>query len=139
MYTDRLPADRRGGTVSELTADEAATLSGKKGDITPAAARALEHLARAVKAGVGRGHLVTRRAEGSMLLELFTHAGVGTMVTAGAVEKLRAARIEDVRGILDDRALEEKAPGQAQRELLGPRSATSWLWLTTARSSLRAL
>ena len=100
MYTDRLPADRKGTILSELTLEEAATISGKKTDLSPAAARALEHLARAVKAGVPRGHMVTRRTEGSMLLELFTHAGVGTMVTSAAVEKLRAARIEDVRGML---------------------------------------
>jgi amino-acid N-acetyltransferase len=100
MYTDKLPADRKGTTLSELTVEEAATLSGKKTDLTPVAARALEHLARAVQGGVRRGHMVTRRTEGSMLLELFTHAGVGTMVTAAAVEKLRAARIEDVRGLL---------------------------------------
>jgi amino-acid N-acetyltransferase len=100
MYTDKLPADRKGTTISELTADEAAALSGKKGNLTPAATRAVEHLARAVKAGVRRGHLVTRRAEGSLLQELFTHAGVGTMVTADALEKLRPAKIEDVRGML---------------------------------------
>ena len=100
MYTDKLPADRKGSIVSELTADEAATISGKKTDLTPAAARALEHLARAVKSGVRRGHLITRRAEGSLLQELFTHAGVGTMVTADATERLRPAKIEDVRGML---------------------------------------
>jgi amino-acid N-acetyltransferase len=100
MYTDKLPATKKGATISELTADEAATLAARPGALTPQAARALEHLGRAVKAGVGRGHLITRRAEGSMLLELFTHAGVGTMITADAVEKLRPAKIEDVRGIL---------------------------------------
>jgi len=100
MYTDRLPADRKGEVVSELTAEEAAALAGKKTGLTPAAARALEHLARAVAGGVARGHLVTRRAAGSLLLELFTHAGVGTMITADAVEKLRPAKIEDVRGML---------------------------------------
>ena len=100
MYTDRLPADRKGEVVSELTADEAADLAKKKGALTPAAARALEHVARAVENGVGRGHLIARRAEGSLLLELFTHAGVGTMITADAVEKLRPARVEDVRGML---------------------------------------
>ncbi len=101
MYTDRLPANRKGGVVSELTADEAAALAAaKKSDLTPGARRALEHLARAVDKGVSRGHLVTRRSPGSLLLELFTHAGVGTMVTADPVEKLRPARIEDVRGIL---------------------------------------
>jgi amino-acid N-acetyltransferase len=103
MYTDKLPEDRKnarkGAPISELTADEAEALA-KKGGQTPAATRALEHLARAVKTGVRRGHLVTRRAEGSLLQELFTHAGVGTMVTADALEKLRPAKIEDVRGML---------------------------------------
>jgi len=99
MYTDRLPADRRDEVLSELTAKEAQTLLGKK-DITPQTARAIEHAVRAVGAGVARAHLVTRRVPGGMLLELFTHAGVGTMITADPVERLRAARVEDVRGIL---------------------------------------
>jgi amino-acid N-acetyltransferase len=100
LYTDTLPTDRKGEVVSELTAAEAAALASKKGDLTPAAIRALEHLARAVEGGVARGHLLTRRAPGSLLLELFTHAGVGTMITADAVEKLRPAKVEDVRSML---------------------------------------
>jgi amino-acid N-acetyltransferase len=100
MYTDKLPADRKGEILSELTADEAETFAGRKTDLTPAASRALEYVARAVKNGVGRGHLITRRAEGALLQELFTHAGVGTMVTADTTERLRPARIEDVRGLL---------------------------------------
>jgi amino-acid N-acetyltransferase len=100
MYTDRLPADRKGNIISELTADEAATFSGRKTDLNSAASRALEHLARAVKAGVSRGHLLTRRPEGSLLQELFTHTGVGTMVTADTTERLRPAKVEDVRGML---------------------------------------
>jgi amino-acid N-acetyltransferase len=100
MYTDKLPTDRKGEVVSELTADDAAALAGKKGNLTSGATRALEHLARAVESGVARGHLLTRRAPGSLLLELFTHAGVGTMITADAVEKLRPAKVEDVRSML---------------------------------------
>ena len=100
MYTDKLPTNRKDEVVSELTADDAEVLAKKKGNLTPAAARALEHLARAVENGVARGHLITRRAPGALLLELFTHAGVGTMITADTVEKLRPARVEDVRGML---------------------------------------
>jgi amino-acid N-acetyltransferase len=100
LYTDKLPADRKGELVSELTADEAAALCNGKTDLTPATSRALEHVSRAVKSGVTRGHLVTRRAEGALLQELFTHAGVGTMVTADTTEKLRPAKIDDVRGLL---------------------------------------
>jgi amino-acid N-acetyltransferase len=100
MYTDRLPADRKGEVVAELTAMEAEVLLQKQTDLTQATKRAIEHAVRAVNAGVARGHIVTRRASGSLLLELFTHTGVGTMITAATVEKLRPARIEDVQGML---------------------------------------
>jgi amino-acid N-acetyltransferase len=101
MYTDRLPTDRGGEVIGELTALDATKLLERKGGLTTQAARALEHALRALAAGVGRAHLVTRRASGSLLLELFTHTGVGTMITADTVEKLRPARIEDVRGMLE--------------------------------------
>ena len=101
MYTDKLPTNRKGEVVSELTADEALALSTKKSNLPTSDADILEHVARAVDNGVTRGHLITRRSPGSLLLELFTHAGVGTMVTDDTVEKLRPARIEDVRGMLE--------------------------------------
>jgi amino-acid N-acetyltransferase len=100
MYTDRLPADAKGEVAAELTAKEAQALLSKKADLTQATRRSIEHTVRAVNGGVARGHLVTRRASGSLLLELFTHTGVGTMITAATVEKLRPARIEDVQGML---------------------------------------
>ena len=100
MYTDRLPTDRKGEVLAELTAREAEALIGKKNDLTPSTRRAIEHAVRAVNGGVARGHIITRRAAGSLLLELFTHTGVGTMITAATVEKLRPARIEDVQGML---------------------------------------
>ena len=100
MYTDKLPAGRKGEVLSELTAREAEALL-KKPDLTsPQTARAIEHAVRALAGGVGRAHLITRRVESSLLLELFTHTGVGTMLNAEPVEKLRAARIEDAQGIL---------------------------------------
>ncbi len=103
MYTDKLPADRRGELISELTEEETRGILskvGKNDGLTQQTVRALEHAVRAVDAGVGRAHIITRRVAGSLLLELFTHAGVGTMITADTVERLRAARIEDVRGML---------------------------------------
>jgi amino-acid N-acetyltransferase len=99
LFTDRLPTDRSGEVLGELTAVQAEALL-KKGGLSPQSARALEHGVRAVRAQVGRAHLVARRVWSAMLLELFTHTGVGTMITADPVEQLRAARIEDVRGVL---------------------------------------
>jgi amino-acid N-acetyltransferase len=103
MYTDKLPEGRKGDVLSELTAREARGILsrvGKNDGLTQQTVRALEHAVAAVDAGAGRAHLVTRRVAGSILLELFTHAGVGTMITADTVERLRTARIEDVRGML---------------------------------------
>ena len=99
LYVDQLPTGRRGQIVSELTAREAEALL-KKGELTAPARRAIEHALRAVRASVGRVHLVSRRAEGATLLELFTHSGVGTMITADPVERIRPAKIDDVGGIL---------------------------------------
>ena len=99
MFTDRLPLDRKEQVISELTAYEAEALA-RKGAVTAQTSRALEHAVRALAGGVGRAHLVSRRVPGSLLLELFTHTGVGTMVTADTLEKLRPARIEDVGGMI---------------------------------------
>ena len=41
-----------------------------------------------------------RTRDGALLVELFTHEGVGTMVSREAVENVRPANIEDVGGIL---------------------------------------
>jgi amino-acid N-acetyltransferase len=100
MYTDKLPTGRKGEVLSVLTMREAEALLRKEGLATPQTARAIEHAVRALSGGVGRAHLVTRRVESSLLLELFTREGVGTMINAEPVEKLRPARIEDVRGML---------------------------------------
>ncbi len=102
LYVDQLPTGRRGQIVSELTAREAEALLKKDGKdgLSAPTRRATEYALRAVRAGVGRAHLVSRRADGATLLELFTHSGVGTMITADPVERLRPAKIDDVGGIL---------------------------------------
>jgi amino-acid N-acetyltransferase len=99
MFTDRLPVDKRDQVVSELTAREAEALV-KKGGLTQQTTRAIEHAARALGNGVGRAHILSRRVPGSLLLELFTSSGVGTMITADSLEQLRPARVEDVGGMI---------------------------------------
>ncbi|MDH4095499.1 MAG: amino-acid N-acetyltransferase [Betaproteobacteria bacterium] len=99
LFVDRLPTDRKGQVLGELTAREAEALA-KKDGLGPHTSRALRAALGALGAGVGRVHLISRRTSGATLLELFTHTGVGTMITADPVQRLREARIEDVGGIL---------------------------------------
>ena len=101
ILTDEAGAkDRKGNLVRELTVSTAQALlkPGKK-----AGAYASQYLPVAIKAcrgGAGRVHLIDRKVDGAVLLELFTHEGVGTMVSQDALEQLREATIDDVGGIL---------------------------------------
>ena len=65
------------------------------------ARRHLASAADATRAGVGRVHLVRWDRDGSLLLELYTRDGSGTLVTGERFDTLRPADIDDVGGILE--------------------------------------
>jgi len=60
----------------------------------------LQHCVRACKAGVERSHIVPFAVDGSLLLEVYVHDGIGTMVVDEKLESLREASVDDVGGIL---------------------------------------
>jgi len=64
------------------------------------ALRLLNDALMACRAGVARVHLLERRADGQLLLELFTRDGVGTLIAGDPFESIRRASIDDVGGIL---------------------------------------
>ena len=64
--------------VSEVTADELAALLPRLSD---GMAPKMEACLRAVRSGVPRAHVLDGRVPHALLLEVFTDAGVGTMVT----------------------------------------------------------
>lgn len=55
---------------------------------------------KACDGGVPRAHVVSSKEDGSLLKELFTRDGSGTMVYRDSYETIRRARIEDVKGLL---------------------------------------
>jgi amino-acid N-acetyltransferase len=68
----------------------------------------VESLARAVRAGVGRGHLLGFSEDGALLGELFTAAGVGTQISESGGGAVRPATSRDVADIVEIiRPLEE--------------------------------
>ncbi|HHJ34970.1 MAG TPA: amino-acid N-acetyltransferase [Gammaproteobacteria bacterium] len=75
---------------------------GKKETITDRETQAhLDNAAHACRGGVQRVHLISRKIDGALLLELYTRDGIGPLVTAGNYEGLRTAGIEDIGGILE--------------------------------------
>ncbi len=60
----------------------------------------LQHCVNACKKGVERSHIIPFAVDGSILLEVYVHDGIGTMVVDEKLESLREATIDDVGGIL---------------------------------------
>lgn len=60
----------------------------------------LQHCVKACKAGVERSHILPFSVDGSLLLEIYVHDGIGTMVIDEKLEELREATADDVGGIL---------------------------------------
>ena len=91
--------DPKGRLISELTVKQAE-------DVLRANHMPLDiqlYLPCAVRAaanGVKRAHLISRHVDGALLIELFTHHGIGTMIVPESPEHIRAATPEDVPGIL---------------------------------------
>jgi amino-acid N-acetyltransferase len=84
----------------ELTCSQAERLMLRNVASSGDAGLYLPRAVTACRAGVKRAHLISRHVDGALLLELFTHRGVGTMLTQDPVEKLRPAKIDDIGGIL---------------------------------------
>lgn len=91
--------DDAGELIREMSLDAAAELL-DSGNIQGDDAFFLKHSIRACRGGVTRAHLIPQSLDGSMLLELFLHDGVGTMISYENLESLREATPDDVGGIL---------------------------------------
>lgn len=99
LTQDRLIRDESGVAVTELARAEADRLLAEA-DLDEDTRAFLSHASRAVKRGVARAHLLPYTLDGSVLLEIFTHDGVGTMVVEDTLDDLRPATLDDVGAIV---------------------------------------
>jgi amino-acid N-acetyltransferase len=91
--------DASGRLLSELPLEEAERILAARGTSEHALVD-LNYLVRACREGVTRSHLIPMRLDGGLLIELFTHAGVGTLVSSEHLQALREATSDDVGAIL---------------------------------------
>ncbi|MEK7990376.1 MAG: amino-acid N-acetyltransferase [Thiotrichaceae bacterium] len=61
----------------------------------------LENAIKACRNGVERVHLITQKIDGSLLLELFSRDGIGTLISYDPYENIRQASIQDIGGLLE--------------------------------------
>ena len=101
-------ADSRKRLLRQLTLAEAKQRVAKSETHNDEATAALQSAVTACRQGVRRAHILDRRINGALLLELFTRDGIGTMVTSDLYEGTRRAVIDDIGGLLElIRPLEE--------------------------------
>jgi amino-acid N-acetyltransferase len=112
-----------GRLQTEITEGQARALL-ESGTLPPDAAGYLHYALKACDGGVARAHIVPFDLDGSVLLELFLHDGVGSMVVEETLEALREATQDDVGGLLalirpleDDGTLVKRDRGLIEREV----------------------
>jgi amino-acid N-acetyltransferase len=91
--------DAKGRLLSELTVKQAGELAAAN-NLPEDVQIYLPCAIKAASSGVKRVHLISRHVDGALLIELFTHHGIGTMVVPESPERIRPATHEDVPGIL---------------------------------------
>jgi amino-acid N-acetyltransferase len=83
----------------------------------------LQHCVKACVEGVERSHILPFDVDGALLLEVYVHDGIGTMVVDEKLESLREATADDVSGILQliepfekDGTLVKRSPTEIERD-----------------------
>jgi amino-acid N-acetyltransferase len=82
-----------------LVADLDAILTSSKDAFGEMSSKAI-HASEACKAGVPRVHIINGRIDESLLTEVFSNEGVGTLIYANEYQQIRRALKKDVRAIL---------------------------------------
>jgi amino-acid N-acetyltransferase len=96
--------DKENNLLQQLNLPQAERWQKDHGDRSKSSQETQSHLnnaAHACRGGVKRAHLISRNTDGSLLLELYTRDGIGTLVTADNYEGLRTATIDDIGGIME--------------------------------------
>jgi amino-acid N-acetyltransferase len=83
-----------------LVADLEAILASNKSGLDPEITSKAVHACAACKAGVQRVHIINGRIDESLLTEVFSNEGVGTLIYANEYQQIRRALKKDVRQIL---------------------------------------
>ena len=91
--------DKEGEDIHQLTQQEAESRI-ECSSLSDSAQLQLSCGIRACNEGVKRVHFLQQDQDGSLLLELFSRDGVGTLLSTASFDQIRIASVDDVGGIL---------------------------------------
>jgi len=101
LLEERGVVDGRNRLITNMVPREVDTLLGGRRRLPEELVQHLRAAVSACRSGVKRIHLIQRQLDGTLLKELFTRDGIGTLITAEPYEETRTASIDDVGGLLE--------------------------------------
>jgi amino-acid N-acetyltransferase len=87
--------------IRQMTTEEAKVFLRQHQNLSGTIALPLKAAIQSCQSGVNRVHLIDRTVDGAVLLELFSHDGIGTLISSTPFETLRTATLNDIGGILE--------------------------------------
>jgi amino-acid N-acetyltransferase len=110
---------RDGSLYRQLTVDSARAVTA-----TADQRECIELACDACDVGIPRAHLISFQADGGLLKELYTHDGVGTMISPDEYEQVKLAEAHDLAGVIElirplqlEGLLVERSNDQIERDL----------------------
>jgi len=92
---------RQGELIRQMPAAELERiLASSRDELIPSMVSKAVHAASACRAGVSRVHLINGRIDESLLAEIFSNQGIGTLIYANEYQQIRKALKKDINSIL---------------------------------------
>ncbi|NOQ13320.1 MAG: amino-acid N-acetyltransferase [Methyloprofundus sp.] len=90
-----------GQLIAQMTTCETQYLIDNETQLATSTKCALQSAIHGCQSGVERVHILNRKIDGALLIELFSRDGIGTLISSIEFETLRPALLSDIPGILD--------------------------------------
>ena len=90
-----------GQLIAQMTTEETQQFIDQETQLAHSTQCALQSAIYGCQSGVKRVHILNRKIDGALLIELFSRDGIGTLISSSAFERLRPANLSDIQGILE--------------------------------------
>ena len=90
-----------GQLIAQMTSSETQHLIDNETQLAASTKCALQSAIYGCQSGVERVHIINRKIDGALLIELFSRDGIGTLISSIEFESLRPATLSDIPGILE--------------------------------------
>lgn len=101
LMTEQSCQSAKGELIAQMTTEETKQFINQESQLASSTQHALQSAIHGCQSGVKRVHILNRLIDGTLLTELFSRDGIGTLISSTQFEFLRSAVLSDIPGILE--------------------------------------